>query len=123
MADFIFFKNTFYPEHFHWLLPVFNNKNYFVERIHLIYSTLTIRSSIEVQFHRNLICFVVFKALSFSMIMQIYTVSCVGSWKTCFNIVVGVISSAVRIEISGLLVFLSKCVMWGRVNIVGHARI
>ena len=33
--------------------------------------------------------------------------------------VVGVVSYAVRVEISGLL-FLSTCVMWGRVNIVGH---
>ena len=54
------------------------------------------------------------------MIMGIYTSSCVVSWKTCFNIVVGVISEAVRIEICGLLFFLSECVMWGRVNIVGH---
>ena len=30
------------------------------------------------------------------------------------------ISLAVSIEISGLLFFLSKCVMWGRVNTVGH---
>ena len=37
-----------------------------------------------------------------------------------FNIVVGVVSYAVRVEIFGLLFFLSKYVMWGRVNIVGH---
>ena len=61
-----------------------------------------------------------FKALTFSMMMRIYPSSYVVSWKTCFNMVVGVISEAVRIEISGLLFFLSKCVMWGRVNIVGH---
>ena len=45
-----FFKNTFYPEHLHWRLPVFSNKNYFVERTHLVYSVSTIRSFIEVWF-------------------------------------------------------------------------
>ena len=50
------------------------------------------------------------------MIMRIYISSCAVSWKTCFNIVAGVILT----EISGLLFFLSNCVMWGHVNIVGH---
>ena len=36
---------------------------------------------------------------------------------------VWVISQAVRVEISGLLFFLSKYVMWGRVNKVGHGSV
>ena len=79
---FHFSKNTFYPEHLHWLLPVFSNNNYFFESILLVYSISIIRCFIEVRFDRK----------KSDLFTNIYASSCFVSWKTCFNIAVTVIS-------------------------------
>lgn len=78
-----------------WLFPDLSDKNYFVESIFLGCSISRIKNFIEAQFDRNLI-----QVLRFSIIIRICTSSFFLSWKTRFNIFVGVISYTVRVEIS-----------------------